>query len=189
MNLTLSWRRPLSYKNQSIDLQSKAMDWFLYDNGLHHERVNNLINNITFHKIRNFYCPYYGDSLFHFAITKCCWTKIFLFKCQNSVASWSRLSCSHILASVSSNEKNQHWWKVSKYRVFSGPYFLEFRLNTGSELGKIQTRKNSVFGHFFSQIRTDYGDLLRKSPYLVQILENTDQKKLRTWTLFTQSNP
>ena len=32
--LTLSWRRPLSYRNQSIDLQSKSMDWFLYDNGL-----------------------------------------------------------------------------------------------------------------------------------------------------------
>ena len=37
--LTLSWRRPLSYRNQSIDLQSKSMDWFLYDNGLHHKRV------------------------------------------------------------------------------------------------------------------------------------------------------
>ena len=32
--LTLSWRRPLSYRNQS-----KSMDWFLYDNGLRHERV------------------------------------------------------------------------------------------------------------------------------------------------------
>ena len=37
--LTLSWRRPLSYRNQSIDLRSKSMDWFLYDNGLCHERV------------------------------------------------------------------------------------------------------------------------------------------------------
>ena len=37
--LTLSWWRPLSYRNQSIDLQSKSMDWFLYDNGLRHERV------------------------------------------------------------------------------------------------------------------------------------------------------
>ena len=35
--ITLSWRRPLSYKNQSTDLQSKSMDWFLYDNGLRHE--------------------------------------------------------------------------------------------------------------------------------------------------------
>ena len=37
--LTLSWRRPLSYRNQFIDLRSKSMDWFLYDNGLRHERV------------------------------------------------------------------------------------------------------------------------------------------------------
>ena len=34
VSLTLSWRRPLSYRNQSIDLQSKSMDWFLYDNDL-----------------------------------------------------------------------------------------------------------------------------------------------------------
>ena len=59
--LTLSWRKPLSYRNksidlrskyrnqsinlrskyrnQSIDLRSKSMDWFLYVNGLRHERV------------------------------------------------------------------------------------------------------------------------------------------------------
>ena len=37
--LTLSWRRPLPYRNKSIDLLSKSMDWFLYDNGLCHERV------------------------------------------------------------------------------------------------------------------------------------------------------
>ena len=37
--LTLSWQRPLSYRNQSIDLLCKSMDWFLYDNGLRHERV------------------------------------------------------------------------------------------------------------------------------------------------------
>ena len=28
--LTLSWRRPLSYRNQSIDLVCKSMDWFSY---------------------------------------------------------------------------------------------------------------------------------------------------------------
>ena len=39
-DLTLSWRRPLSYRNQSIDLPSKSMEWFLYDNDLRHERVN-----------------------------------------------------------------------------------------------------------------------------------------------------
>ena len=31
---------PLSYRNQSIDLPCKTMNWFLYDNGLRHERVN-----------------------------------------------------------------------------------------------------------------------------------------------------
>ena len=36
--LTLLWWRSLSYRNQSIDLQS--MDWFLYDRDLHHKRVN-----------------------------------------------------------------------------------------------------------------------------------------------------
>ena len=48
-------------------------------------------------------------------------------------------------------------WKVSKYGVFSGPYFPAFGLNTErysislriqSKCGKIRTRKNSVFGHF-----------------------------------------
>ena len=37
----------------------------------------------------------------------------------------------------------------------------------------------SFFWSVFSCIRTEYGDLLRKSPYSVQIQENTDQKKLR----------
>ena len=48
-------------------------------------------------------------------------------------------------------------WKVSKYGVFSGPYFPVFGLNAE-----------------------------RKSPYSGRILENTDQKKLRIWTFFTQ---
>ena len=43
MFLTFSWRRPLSYRYQFIDLLRKSMDWFLYDNGLRHERVKNSI--------------------------------------------------------------------------------------------------------------------------------------------------
>ena len=34
----------------------------------------------------------------------------------------------------------------------------------------------SYFRSAFSCIRTEYGDLLLKSPYLVQIQENMDQK-------------
>ena len=37
--LILSCRRFLSYRNQSIDLGSKSMYWFLYDMDLRHERV------------------------------------------------------------------------------------------------------------------------------------------------------
>ena len=44
-------------------------------------------------------------------------------------------------------------WKVSKYRVISGPYFPVFELSTEnlriqSEYRKIRTRNNSVFGYF-----------------------------------------
>ena len=44
----------------------------------------------------------------------------------------------------------------------------------------------SFFWSVFSCIRTKYGDLMFKSPYSIQIRGNTDQKKLRIWTLFTQ---
>ena len=32
----------MSYRNQSIDLLGKSMDWFLYDIGLRHERVKGM---------------------------------------------------------------------------------------------------------------------------------------------------
>ena len=38
-SLTLSWRRPLSYRNQSIDLLGESIVWFLYSNGLRHQGV------------------------------------------------------------------------------------------------------------------------------------------------------
>ena len=41
--LKLSWRKSLLCRIQSMDLQSKSMDWFLYDRNLRHERVNALL--------------------------------------------------------------------------------------------------------------------------------------------------
>ena len=38
-SLMLSRRKPLSYRNQSINLLRKSLDWFLYHNGLRLERV------------------------------------------------------------------------------------------------------------------------------------------------------
>ena len=43
VRLTLSWRRSLSYRNHSIDLLSKSMDWFLCDRDLCRERVKSLM--------------------------------------------------------------------------------------------------------------------------------------------------
>ena len=42
IDLSLSRPRSLSYRNQSIDLQSKSMEWFLYDKDLRHERVKSI---------------------------------------------------------------------------------------------------------------------------------------------------
>ena len=39
-SLTLSWRRSLSNRNQSIDLLCKSMGWFLCDRDLRHERID-----------------------------------------------------------------------------------------------------------------------------------------------------
>ena len=43
--LTFSWRRFLSYRNQSTDLLYKSIDWFLYDRDICHERVKSEIRN------------------------------------------------------------------------------------------------------------------------------------------------
>ena len=50
----------------------------------------------------------------------------------------------------------------------------------------VQIRR--FFWSLFSRIWTEYGYLLRKSPYSVRVRENEDQKKLHIWTLFTQLN-
>ena len=44
----------------------------------------------------------------------------------------------------------------------------------------------NFFWSVFSHIRTEYGEILRISPYSAQMQENTNLKKLRIWTLFTQ---
>ena len=50
---------------------------------------------------------------------------------------------------------------------------------------KVQIR--SFFWFVFSNIRTKYGLILHIPPHLVRMRANTDQKKLRNWTHFTQS--
>ena len=43
-----------------------------------------------------------------------------------------------------------------------------------------------IFQVRISRIRTEYGEIRSISPYSVQMWENTNQKKLRIWTHFTQ---
>ena len=45
---------------------------------------------------------------------------------------------------------------------------------------------HSYFWSLFSHIWTEYGEIRSISPYSVRMRENTDQKELRIWTLFTQ---
>ena len=47
----LSWQKFLSYRNQSIDLQNKSINWSLYDGSLHHERVKQKQSFQNFGKI------------------------------------------------------------------------------------------------------------------------------------------
>ena len=68
--------------------------------------------------------------------------------------------------------------------VDKGKWFILF-ISIRHCLKSFQIR--SSFSFAFSCIRTEYGDLPRKSQYSVGIQENMDQIKLRIWTLFTQS--
>ena len=43
----------------------------------------------------------------------------------------------------------------------------------------------SFFWSVFSRISTEYGEILHIFPYSIRMRENTDQKKIRIWTLFT----
>ena len=51
-------------------------------------------------------------------------------------------------------------------------------------LKNVQIR--TFFWSVFSRIRTVYREIRSICPYSVRMRENTDQKKLRIWTLFTQ---
>ena len=61
----------LSYRNQSIDLQSISVEWFLYDRDLRHERVNysifnncgNTHNKSKFCNMRNISNQYLGEKI------------------------------------------------------------------------------------------------------------------------------
>ena len=60
------------------------------------------------------------------------------------------------------------------------------RLNHLIVLHVYQDEIDIIFWSVFSYILTEYGDLRSKFPYSIRMQGNTDQEKLRIWTLFTQ---
>ena len=63
--LTPSWWKSLSYRNHSIDLLCKPMDWFLYDRGLLHERVKLL--RLKYHRTIGFHMVSGGIEVYQWA--------------------------------------------------------------------------------------------------------------------------
>ena len=49
----------LSYRNQSIDLLCKSMDWFLYVRDLRHESVNAIFDKLKTQYLANTNSDYY----------------------------------------------------------------------------------------------------------------------------------
>ena len=105
------------------------------------------------------------------AVAGKCSIKKFLKISQNTCAKASFLIKLQVVTTPSEFSKTVciiHWrvlitaWKLSKYRVVSGLYFLAFGLNTErysaslsiqSKCRKIRTRNNSAFGHFSRNVR------------------------------------
>ena len=98
------------------------------------------------------------NSYFHFQETTGISTNVIFVLSKSSSFIWKSLSVMTFFQIIfcicwwtnSVNGLRITAWKVSKYWVFSGPYFLAYgvSLRIQSECGKIRTRKNSVFGHF-----------------------------------------
>ena len=68
--LTLSLRRSLPYRNQSIDLLCQLMNWFLYDKDIWHEKVrdeNGCIFHLQKHHIQR--CDKYSWGVWRHAVS------------------------------------------------------------------------------------------------------------------------
>ena len=126
---------------------------------------------------------------------------IFIFSLKPLIKNWSDVPTTQmsvfllfVSAAVLFDGAFSLW--VSKYSQSSNWKFVKAGVSQVSVLRLLfcwwyflcvkSVQIRSFFWSVFSCIRTGYGGLRSKSPYPVRIQENTDQKKLRIWTLFTQ---
>ena len=82
-------------------------------------------------------------------------------------------------------------WRIMKKSfmenfILCAVCLLPTALMTDSQHCVKSVQIRSFFWSLFSRIRTEYGKTRSISPYSVIMLENTDQKKHRIWTLFKQ---
>ena len=124
-HLTLSWRRPISYRNQSIDLPCKSMDSFLYDNGLRHERVNIAWADIDSATWKKFYylfvipflinlCYFVQNEFFHQHFNEYCSNEVKCFITKSLVFCQSKRSFSPIptiLYSIPIGQAGSQLWR------------------------------------------------------------------------------
>ena len=69
----------------------------------------------------------------------------------------------------------KHLFLLLRNRILSGQYILAYRYAYWHESLRKKCLYSELFRSAFSRIRTEYGEILRISPYLVQMQENTDQ--------------
>ena len=125
--------------------------------------------------LASFICNKFSMQMFHYWISNYNYAGSFLCRMLGLLcpvissssdfsSSWSR----GFLSSLLEFSLTCTVWNMSKYEVFSGPYFPAFGLNTEryfvalciqSECRKIRTRKNSVFGHFSRSVNARICDI------------------------------
>ena len=76
----------------------------------------------------------------------------------------------------------KRWSFSGSLRKFSAKLFLKIRCAKSVQI-------RNFFWSVFSRIRTEYGAILRISPYSVRVWDYMDRNKIRIWTLFTQWFP
>ena len=131
VKLTLSWRRSLSYKNQSTNLKGRSMDWFLYDRDLRHERAK--------------YMLIYLFHLLKFIIISSSWylSEIFLFWIENVL--WRSFVLASLLSTFYRKLTIGYFCNFCIFLLFSSVEIITKCVTFIMQLQRTQTLKNVCY--------------------------------------------
>ena len=99
--------RSLSYRNRSIDLLSKSMDWFLYDRDFRHEKINSV--SAFFELPRAFYITFIVSGI----LGQNAWL------CYSNVQSILNLFLNYFYFSWHRDESKSDEAKLRLYKIFA----------------------------------------------------------------------